>query len=181
VPAFSVTEIRNFIHIKPNSIYRKNFIELLKLFNPEICGVGMKPINESCIAWPYFSLSWLISVSTRHVNLLTQSSLIGGRSHILCNSSINNGNKVFSFSMQRLNVVLSSNSWISRIIECEVPIQVHIINISPHSIQRNVILIIAISDIFPLIQIMITIPALVPSKRPIRHKNRLSNNLMKLF
>ena len=54
----------------------------------------------------------------------------------------------------------------------EISIAVHVINVTPLNIQWEIVLAILGNHFFDFVQGLVTPPALVPSKSPLRNKNR---------
>lgn len=114
----------------------------------------MEEINESGGSWPHFANVRLFARSIHHVNSFPQALLIGTSAGF--DSCINDGD-VFVFFQ---NLVHSAEGE-ARLINCEILIVDHIIDVAPYGIERNSILLVIRQHILKICDIFVTPSALM--------------------
>lgn len=148
------------VHIKPDTWKRYFLIQPIELFLPKFWRVGMQVINEMHFSWPYFSnviLSWVVHTFQKHVQSLT---LVNAFPVQKRNSHINQRNpmKIFLFQ-QTLQYI-----WrISCLIDSKNCLLLHVIQIIPHGIQRQIVFFIIFDDRSEHIDVFIAPSALMPA------------------
>lgn len=172
--AVSTTEIRGFIHVLPKSIERNVIVGDLEFCFPPVMSLWIEEVWISSILWPYltnedFSVNFDKDV---FFNSKIEGSVVSGLSH--CDSSIDDGNILLVAFVQFFNEFRQVAEFLG--INSEVSIVVHVVDIAPDGVKRNLVFKVAYSHVIESISGVVTPPALVPSEGPLREKNWLANN-----
>lgn len=129
------TEVWGFVHVLPKTVKCYTILEITQLFSPPLVSILSEEIWEHCIIWPYLACEiWSALVSLdEDVSAFTWIVCGVVSSISLSNTSIDNWNEMLSLGMKAL-VHKGRQVLPFTLIDFEVPVISHVINISPLSI-----------------------------------------------
>ena len=121
----------------------------------------MEEVDKSSTSWPHLPNIGKIGIGLNHVDSSFQALFVG--TSAILNAGINYWDVVVlgqdSIHSIKRELVL---------IDSEIFIILHIVNISPHSIKWNTIFLISCHHSFKLTHILVSVPALMETKAPKR-------------
>ena len=129
----TIAEVSQLIHIKPNTTELYLFIEIVEHILPILRSIGMEEINEGSRSWPNFTHIWFFSTGIPNVDIPFQTFLIGAST--IFDTGVDNRN--VSVSLKNLVHLIE---WESFLIDCEILVVDHVIDIVPDGIKRNAVL-----------------------------------------
>lgn len=129
----TITEVSQLIHIKPNSTKLYLFVEIVEHILPILSSIRMEEIDEGSRSWPYFTNIWFFSTSIHNIDISFQAFLIGAST--IFDAGIDD--RDVSVSLKNL-VHLSEGE--SFLIDCEILVVDHVIDIVPDCVERDTVL-----------------------------------------
>mmetsp|Transcript_17633 Transcript_17633/g.36589 ORF Transcript_17633/g.36589 Transcript_17633/m.36589 type:complete len:256 (+) Transcript_17633:1475-2242(+) len=147
----------------------------------------MEPVGEVHRARPDLSHVRLNSVEVLDKNVHLNALVVGvvslgpipGRVNGK-DSRINNGDEFLSIFMELINKRGNVRGGEISFVVSEIQPQVHVVNVQPGNVEGDGRILVSSNDVNGLLQILVTIPALVEPKRPVGLKPREADNLLVL-
>mmetsp|Transcript_1721 Transcript_1721/g.1828 ORF Transcript_1721/g.1828 Transcript_1721/m.1828 type:complete len:497 (+) Transcript_1721:923-2413(+) len=178
---FAIAEIACFIHIEPQSGETDGVFQDSQHLAPVLGGRWMEPVRESSETGPNLSNKGisraLISLDEDvHVDSGVISEVV-----LTGDTSVKNGDIMTTLRFHLIDEVQEILMGESVRIQGEVVILVHIIDISPESIDRQVVRDILIQHGLPDGEIMITPSTLMPAQSPERNKGGFADQCLVLL
>ena len=178
--AYTIAEVGSFVHVLPKSIEFDCLMESVKLGAPPCVSLRVEEVGVSCLIGPYLSNEYA-SIDL-HEDVLLHA-LVEGLIALVRSVSNTGINDWHEFHVVGMKLVYefrksSEGSWVSLTVLSiigEVLIVLHVVDINPLSIKRNLVVDVTLSRCLNICEILIAPFALIPSECPLRSKYGCAN------
>mmetsp|Transcript_29346 Transcript_29346/g.44218 ORF Transcript_29346/g.44218 Transcript_29346/m.44218 type:complete len:776 (-) Transcript_29346:3477-5804(-) len=164
----AIAEVGGFVLIEPDSIELKAIavLEVLPHGVPVLLSVGVVEVGEVGVSAPDTSGQWVVALSLLDEDLHLHSHVVGFKVCVLtdCNSSVHDGHESHVLLADLVHEI--REALVARLRDGEELVVVHVINISPHSINRELEFLVLVDYILPVLISDPTEAALLPSEGP---------------
>lgn len=179
--AVAIAEVGSFVHVLPETVEWKLFVEVAQHFTPPLLGSIPEEIWENGVVWPYLTgeqcIGTLVGID-KHTPIFSGvvNAIISAIS--LSDASIDDWDELDVVGVDRrvdkIGESLPLISWGNG----EILIVIHVVDVGPLNVKWQVVLLVLIDIFLNFLGAGVSPLALLPSKGPHRGKHWLSDKVM---